>query len=189
VAEFTGRLVLRPSFTEEDVDEMAWDLNWDLVHHKKPEGDSEVDIWLTKNKEVEIHLIDDRLVGLRYFTLRGDKGEEVASQIAEEGELWAKADALAEIRAASGKRDKLMATYAAVLAAGGQDEDVVDALRSVMRDSDPGIRQSVIVAAAYVQWPGLLELVQEMSQHEAVDTVRENARILLEGIRGGGGNS
>ena len=82
-----------------------------------------------------------------------------------------------------------MATYAAVLAAGGQDEDVVDALRSVMRDSDPGIRQSVIVAAAYVQWPGLLELVQEMSQHEAVDTVRENARILLEGIRGGGGNS
>ena len=85
MAEFTGRLVLRPSFTEEDVDEMAWDLNWDLVHHKKPEGDSEVDIWLTKNKEVEIHLIDDRLVGLRYFTLRGDKGEEVASQIAEEG--------------------------------------------------------------------------------------------------------
>jgi len=188
VAEFTGRLVLRPSFTEEDVDEMAWDLNWDLVHHKKSEGDSEVDIWLTKNKGVEVHLVDDRFIGLRYFTLRGEQSKEVASQIAEECELWVKSDALAEVRAASGKSDKLMATYAAVLTASGQDEDVMDALRSVVRDSDPGIRQSVIVAAAYAQWPDLLELVQEMSQHETVDTVRENAQTLLEGIRGEGRN-
>lgn len=189
MAEFAGRLVLRPDFTEEDAYETAWDLNWDLTHYRKPDGDSLVHIWLAKKRDVEVHLVDDRLVGLRYFTLRGERGDEVARQLIDACALWAKEDALADIRAADGKRDKLTAIYAAALAAEEQDDEVVDALRAVARDSDPGIRQAVIVAAAYTQWPGLVELVREMSERETVDGVRGNARILLEGIRAETGGS
>lgn len=96
---------------------------------------------------------------------------------------WTSPDAVVAIQEANNRNDKLRAIYAAVLSApAAEDAAVVDALCPLVDDPDPGIRQSLIVATGYRPWPGLISMVRELRDRDPVDHVRENARILLEGI-------
>lgn len=187
--ECDNRLVVHPDFTEEEVHEVAWDLNWDLTHYQNKEGDNSIDAWVSKRKGVEIHLVSDGLVGLRYFTLYGEKGDEVARKIIDSCQLWEPGEALEHIRSAANRGEKLRAVYASVLGSVEQRDDVVNVLQEVAADPDPGIRQSVVIAAAYSQWPKLLDMVHDMSERDSADSVRRNAQILLEGLRSGEGES
>lgn len=48
--------------------------------------------------------------------------------------------------------------------------------------ADPGIRQSLVIAAGYFPAPGLVRLVQVLGDTDPIDHVRTNAALLVAGL-------
>ncbi|GAA3765219.1 hypothetical protein GCM10022225_59130 [Plantactinospora mayteni] len=180
--KFENRLVLKPDYERSELLRVAWDLDWDVVDFRRKEAGALIDIWVTYDGRVEIHFVDDRPIGMRYITLRGEGGASVVAQLMERCDLWSFSEATDRLRIARSRVDKLVAIHAAALTAPkSQDDSLVNAYREFLEDPDAGVRQALTIAAGYVPWPGLLGLVEHLRDHDPVGHVRENARILLEG--------
>jgi hypothetical protein len=182
---FKERLVLtQQSVTEDVLSDVAWDLDWTLEGAGRVGDDPYVDVWRTDDGSVEIHYVEDGMVGLSYLTLYGDDVTAVSEQLRARCGLWTPDAALAALRSATDRSDRLRALYAAALAATGEpDRSLVEAFLGVARrDEDPGLRQAVVVATGYLPWPELVDLVRELSQNDPVDHVRHNAAVMLEGL-------
>ncbi|GGN64281.1 hypothetical protein GCM10010112_24330 [Actinoplanes lobatus] len=183
-------MVFKNVDAELEVDQISFDDGWDMLQVEDPASDTFVNVWATADGSVEIHLVKDPMVGLDYLTLYGDDVADVQLDIEERSSFWSTGEALREIGRATDRDDRLRAVYTAALSATDAESDAVaEAFRTVSRDDDPGIRLSVVVATGYLQTPGLVEIVAGLAADDPHDTVRENARILLEGIereRGGG---
>ncbi|MGI5453420.1 HEAT repeat domain-containing protein [Streptomyces sp. CA-249302] len=183
----SSRFVLKQEYSVQRVKRLAWDLDWDVVDLRREEAGAFIDIWITYDKRAEVHHVDDEPIGMRYLTVRGEGRDEVVRQIQENCDLWGHGEARRELREATDRNQKLVALYAAVLTAPGeQEDDLVEELGVAARDEDPGVRQAVVIATGYLPWPGLVSLVEEVLVHDSVEHIRENAAILLEGLRGGG---
>jgi hypothetical protein len=184
VAEFKERFVLKPDYALSELRRVAWDLDWDIVDFRREEAGAFVDIWTTYDKRTEVHYVDDQPIGMRYLTLRGEGSGETAEQIREKCDLWALSEARQALRVATDRNDKLVALYAAALTApDAQDDSLVGDFRAVIHDPDAGVRQAVLIATGYLPWPGLVELVAQLRDNDPVEQVRENAGILLDGLR------
>lgn len=180
---FEERLVLKPDYTLSALRSVAWDLDWDIVDFRREEAGAFVDVWITYDKRTEIHYVDDQPIGMRYVIARGDGSAEVVEQLRRKCDLWSLPEAVAALRAASERREKLIALYAAALVAPpAQDDSLVGDFREAMRDPDLGVRQAVIIATGYVSWSGLVVLVEELRDSDPEQQVRENAQILLAGL-------
>jgi hypothetical protein len=64
-------------------------------------------------------------------------------------------------------------------------EQVAEAFQKVARDTDAGVRQSVIIATGYFPHRGLIDFVRQLRDSDPVGHVRKNAEILLSGHSGG----
>jgi len=181
------RLVLEQHVTKDDIELVAWNLGWIIWETDEEVSGSYVDIWLTQDQKTRIHVVDDRPVGLLYFTVHGDNVDLVEERIQENFDLWPFREAISALRDAPGRDEKLIAAYATALTAPvEQSEAVEDAFRELAQDTDPGIRQAVVIATGYAPLSGLIRLVEELRDHDPVEHVRENARILLDGLRADG---
>jgi hypothetical protein len=190
MTDFGHRLVLKPTVGEPHLLQVARARKWILDDVGDDNADTYIDVWLTADERTEIHYVEDSLVGLKYVTVRGEEADSVAESIRTDCDLWTLPEALAALRAATTKDERLMTAYAVALtAAGNQDPAVVDAFRVLAGDPDEGIRQSVVVATGYLPWSALVELVRQLRDTDPVAHVRENAHVLLEGIEryGNGG--
>jgi hypothetical protein len=157
--------------------------HWDLRGMGNRKAEIYVDKWVTFDGRTEIHYVEDSLTGLPFVTFRGAGSSEAAELIRTGCDVWGFSEALAAIGTAATRDDRLTAVYAAAFTAPGRQVDsAVEVFRSVSRDPDPGIRQSVIVATGYLPWPGLVELVRDLGDADPVDHVRHNARVLLDGL-------
>ncbi|WP_328367603.1 HEAT repeat domain-containing protein [Streptomyces sp. NBC_00445] len=186
MTNFKERLVLKQQPLDRTVlSQVSWDYDWDLEGAGRVGDDPYVDIWRTEDQSVEIHYVEDGMVGLSYLTLYGDDVSAVREQIISQCALWSPAEALAAERAATDRDDRLRAIYAAALSeSGASDPELVEAFRRIARtDEDPGIRQAVVVATGYLPWPELIELLEELRENDPADHVRHNAGVMLEGLR------
>lgn len=182
---FKERLVLKQQpLTRTVLSDVVWEYDWDLEGAGRIGDDPYVDYWQTADGSVEIHYVEDGMVGLSYVTLYGDDVSIARSQVESLCALWSPPEALAAERATT-DRDRLRAIYAAALSASAPpDRELIDAFKALARtDDDPGIRQAVVVATGYLPWPELVELVEELSRDDPTEHVRNNAAIMLEGIR------
>ncbi|MEU6657792.1 hypothetical protein [Streptomyces sp. NPDC046821] len=187
MTDFSHRFVLKPTCSIRDLKRLAWDLDWDIVDLRRSEAGAYVDIWITYDKRTEIHHVDDEPIGMRYLTVRGEAGDEVARQIQENCDLWSYQEARRALRSAADRNEKLTAVYAAALTAPAEEDGgLVAAFREVAHDADPGVRQSVVIATGYLPWPGLVRIVDEVLTRDPVDRVRRNSELLLEGLQRGG---
>ncbi|MEI8406877.1 MULTISPECIES: HEAT repeat domain-containing protein [unclassified Kribbella] len=183
MTEFVERLVLKSTFTSDDVDFVSMRRGWVLRQHRLPEGGAFVDGWLTLDGETEIHQVDDVPIGMRYLTVRGPGSTEVAHHIRKDCNLWSTTEALAELSTATTRDDLLPAIYAAALSATDQDAQVVaDAFRTVANHPDAEVRQSVLIATAYFPHPALIDLVRELRNSDPAADIRHNAQHLLEAL-------
>ncbi|KAB1150552.1 HEAT repeat domain-containing protein [Streptomyces luteolifulvus] len=182
----TERLVIKPSCTSDDVDFVSMQRGWILKKAQIQEAGAYVDSWVTLDRKTEIHLVDDRPIGTRYFTLHGPGSAEIARQIREDCDVWSAREALADLRGASTRDEKLRAVFAAAVSATEADaDDLIREFGTAARDSDAGVRQSVIIATGYFPHPGLVDLVGELRDGDPVEHVRRNAQILLDGLSEG----
>ncbi|WTX01022.1 hypothetical protein OG216_47240 (plasmid) [Streptomycetaceae bacterium NBC_01309] len=76
MTDFVKRIVIKSSFTSDDVDFVSMQRGWILKHHQKQEAGAHIDVWVTLDRKTEIHQVDDRSIGIRCFTLRAPAAEK-----------------------------------------------------------------------------------------------------------------
>ncbi|MFD7753023.1 HEAT repeat domain-containing protein [Streptomyces sp. NPDC059757] len=183
MADFDIRLTLKHVKAEPSVIRVAEMNDWDLRIMGNRKAQVYLDKWVTPDGRTEIHYVEDPLTGIPFVTFRGEGSGEAAQLVEAACQLWDFQEALDMIVTAHSRDDRLTAIYAAAFTAPERPVDsLVEVFRSLAADTDPGIRQSVVVATGYVPWPALVELVQHLADTDPVDHVRHNAQVLLEGL-------
>ncbi|MER6565673.1 HEAT repeat domain-containing protein [Streptomyces sp. NPDC001093] len=187
---FDRRCVLKPEVSRDDVELAVWEMDLNLFEMGDEEADVYVDIWRSDDESTEVHYVEDRPIGLAYMTLRGAAAQAYEQRIRESLACWSFDEVVDALTGAVDRDARLVAVYATVLTAAENPEEqrqreeaVAEQLRHVAADPDPGIRQSVVIATGYWPRPALVEIVREIQRSDPEPRVRENARILLEGIR------
>lgn len=184
VTGFVKRLVLKPHVTESDFELAAWGRNWLIREMDEEDAGALVDTWVSSDGTTEIHYVEDRSIGLNYLTLHGEATTLIEQQIREDLDLWSLPEALDALRAAEMSDDKRPALYAVALTAPPAPHDeVIDEFRDVAIDADPVVRRSFVEAVGYLPWPQLVELVEALRRDDPDPLVRDDARLLLEGMR------
>jgi hypothetical protein len=183
VTSYDIRLILKPSMTETNLFTVAQLNNWVLYDIGNRNAEVYINKWHAFDEKVWIHYVEDPLTGTAFVTFRGEGSAAAAQMVRDDCDLWEYPEALEVLQQASGRDERLTAAYAAALTAPTeQDEALVEEFRAFAHDSDPGIRQSVVVATAYLPYPALQELVTELSENDPEQHVRHNAQVLLEGL-------
>lgn len=182
----TQRIVLRPQVTPDDVQDIAWDLDWNAVEVGNRTSDTPVDVWATRDERTEIRLVEDRPIGMRYFLVRGPEREAVSTSIRNACPTWTPSDAVDFARRSADVDDILVGVYAVALSAESEDRaPAIEQLRALAAHPDAAVRQAVVIATGYVGWPELVAVVEEIHRDDPVDHVRTNAGVLLDGLRRG----
>lgn len=179
------RIVLRQHVTDDDVQGVAWDLDWNAISVGDRKQATWVDAWATVDGATSIHYVHDGPIGMRYFMVRGRDVVGVAQRIVDTCPTWTLANALDTARLATERDDRLIAVYAMALTAPDDPDPAVSSeLRRAAADPDPGIRQSVVIATTYLGWPDLVTVVEELQRADPVDDIRHNAGIMLSTVPG-----
>ncbi|MGW7681361.1 hypothetical protein ACWGID_11505 [Kribbella sp. NPDC054772] len=183
MTDFDERLVLRESFTSDDMDFVSMQRGWVLRQARMPEAGAFVDVWVTLDGRAEIHLVDDEPIGVRYVTVRGPGSSEVSDQVRSDCALWTTTEALQALTAASDSPGTITAGYVAALSATPDEADAVaQALLPLAEHPDPAVRRAFVVAAAYFSHPTLVERISRLASSESADQVRTDAQLVLEGL-------
>ncbi|MBQ0986080.1 hypothetical protein KBZ10_16475 [Streptomyces sp. F63] len=181
--EIKSRLILKPGIDETNMFQIARSRRWSLYDIGNKNSEIYRHIWHSSDGGVEIHYVEDPLTGLNFVTLRGPGAESIEQDIRSSLPVWTYPEALGALRSSDGRDDRLYSAYAAALTAPTtEDEPLVEEMRRMSVDTDPGIRQAVVVATGYCPWPSLVEIVKHLEESDAVENVRDNARLLLEGL-------
>ncbi|GGW64505.1 hypothetical protein AB0E64_25355 [Streptomyces caelestis] len=178
------RLVLRGSDGHRSLTELAWREEWDLteIRHTEPPF---VEVWDVPGRDAEVHFVRDEMVGLEYVVFHGADVAPEVQQVRDFCPLWTQSDAIDALGKVKDRDGKLRAIYAAALAATGPEDDrLITLFRSIaVNEQDSGVRQAVIVSTGYLPWDGLIQLVSEMRVNDPESRVRNNAQVMLEGLR------
>jgi len=182
--ESAQRLVLKPHVTDSDFELAAWDCNWLIREMGEEEAGALVDTWATADGATIIRFVNDSPIGLNYVRVQGDAVDLVERQIQENLEIWSISEAIDALRDADGPAAKRLALYVVALTAPSTpDDEVVGRLREAAADPDVSVRRSFVEAVGYLPWPALVEHVDELRRNDSDPVVRDDARLLLEGIR------
>jgi hypothetical protein len=180
VTDFAERLVLKASFTSDDMDFVSMQRGWVLRKARMPEAGAFVDVWVTLDGRAEIHQVDDEPIGIRYVTLRGPGADEVSDHVRSDCDLWSTAEALQALADAPDPDATITAGYVAALSATPDEADAVaQALLPLAEHPDPAVRRALVMATAYFNHPALVARVGELASAESAEQVRSDARLLL----------
>jgi HEAT repeats len=178
------RVVLRPEAGREDVDDVALDLDW-LFLRNFPSSEERPyeDMWIDRDERTYIHYIEDHLVDLRYLVLNGPDADQLRSEVVAVLAVHQPADGPAAWESARSEADRIQAVHLLALTADPDDHaEAAGYLRRAAEDTGVEVRRAVILAATYVGWPELRELLTELAQSDPDPTVVRDARLALEGL-------
>src|SRR5262245_12367787 len=177
------RIALRESVTRQKLDSAAWDNNWDFDQIiQRSETRPFEKIWLTPDEQTAIHYIEDFLLGINYLLIQGAEADQVAQQARATIETYSNADIRQMAQQAKGRDDNIRAVYYAAIAAPLQyDESFFKIFQQAFAHENPDVRSAGVVASGYVEWPEFREPLEKLQQSDPDETVREDARVMLEG--------
>ncbi|MBO0655498.1 hypothetical protein J1792_22780 [Streptomyces triculaminicus] len=176
------RVVLKSEVSRDDTATLGWNRGWKLDAIGR-EGSSPLrDLW--SKDDVSITYIEDPVVQLRYFVMRGPEARDVARDVREALAVWSVDETLGLLTRASGRDAKIHAIYLVALTASfDQDEQIVAAFRRVAQDGEVDARHALLVAIGYLaSWPALRELAETIQREDPAPAVRRDAGFLLEGL-------
>jgi len=179
------RLVLKGSASDDDISDAAWKHNWLRWDEHQPGPDSPYEmIWITKDQQSSLHFVKDHLIGVDYFLAEGPKAEELMEQVKSEFKTYNLDELLAKAKRAKGRDQNIEVIYQLAVAAPAKaDNQVLRVFEESATAKDADVRQAVIVAAGYVQWPEMETLLQRLAHDDPAPGPRHDAALMLEGLR------
>ena len=132
------RIVLRQHVTDDDVQGVAWDLDWNAISVGDRKQATWVDAWATVDGATSIHYVHDGPIGMRYFMVRGRDVVGVAQRIVDTCPTCTLANALDTARLATERDDRLIAVYAMALTAPDDPDPAVSSEAALGKEELPG---------------------------------------------------
>jgi len=171
------RIALRPEVSTDDVDGAAFSLGWPLAGVHEAEGGQPREDVYNAGDETTVHLLHDDNVALRYLVVRGENVDEVVEAIKTELDTVSPADAVKEYETG----DKT--TGLALLGVASDDGEVRPPFADALRDPDKNIRRAAILTLGYVGGRDAEALLEPVAANDEDEVIREDARVMLEGLR------
>jgi hypothetical protein len=183
------RVLLHLNVTEEQLEELALDLDWmpkglRAATDKAPYQH----VFQDETAGVYIHYVWDELLRIPYVLLRGDDVAAVEEKIRRSLPTYTYDEVVEHLRSASGRESVIDAICQVALLRSAEDRDsaedpeIVELLRRERQSDDVEIRRAVVTCAGYLEWPALLALITEVREIDSNETVRQDATLVLDAI-------
>jgi hypothetical protein len=178
------RIVLKESVSNDDIDRLAWQQNWELYDLlPRTEKAPLTKIWITPDEQTGIHYIEDFYISVRYLLLRGNDIEKIAEKIQASLDTYS----LEELHQKVGEvkdKNECIAVILRLGAATTQNYDprIFQDFKTLMSHPHPDVREAAMFATTYAGWREFREALQHLKEHDPEPTVRKFARTTLESL-------
>jgi hypothetical protein len=175
------RLPLHPEATQEEVDSMAYMADWTLAEiiTKNRERPHE-QVYEDRKDGTPIHYIRDWLLGVDYLVVPAQAPQ--TARIRKELHVVSLKEALAMVEAAETPEALRRAFFFAVLASPAPNPRVLALFERLLASSEIKLRRAAVLAAGYAEWRELRPLLARAATEDRRKQVREEARLMLEGL-------
>jgi hypothetical protein len=184
-----ARVILHPDVTDEQIEDVAMDLDWmELGIKPATEKTPYQRIWEDEIAKVVVRYIWDDLLRQPFLTLQGEDVSTVEQRICNALPSFTPEEIVESLHSASGYEPVIDAiALVALLGHAGygelsEDPEIVRLLEMRAQSEHPEVRNAVITAAGYLEWPAMLELVAGLRDRDPDQDVREQADLVLNAI-------
>ncbi|WP_143760866.1 hypothetical protein [Actinosynnema mirum] len=177
------RVLLDPRVEQEDVEEASLELLW-LFLEERPHTDStpHEHVWLDELSEVYAHFVRDDLLGVSFLLLHGDDVPEAERAVRAVLPTVTLEEVVAALATASDDTELVNALRFLAAALPVETPELVGLLTATARSGAVNARGAFVTAAAYLEWPRLLDEVARLRDEDPDQGVRANAAIVLDAI-------
>jgi hypothetical protein len=190
---YSRRYLLAPRSTEDEVATVAARLNWERLGEILEDSANLVShevIW-GRDEKLTLHYSEDLLSRSPHAFVTGDDQAKVdiVSRIVEQKLRPATLEEILEAAddVAGNIPDEMLAVLRLGLGAPlSFDERFFLRIRDAMQSSIFQLRKAAIWATSYVPWPQYIPLLVEVAEHDPIESLRSDARMLLEAYKSQG---
>lgn len=180
------RLVPKRNDPKSKLSTMSLDEDW-LVHRilLPTETQPKKIVWLTKDKQVAIHFVEDPMVDLDYIIVEGkqEDRDKVARLIRDKLAIYDDNDIRDIVEKAETPGERISAVQHAALAAPLEfDETYFKYITDALHDPDPKVRRAALTTTAYVAWRRLKQPMEELAESDPEPEIREFAAFGLKSL-------
>lgn len=174
------RIVVPPRVTNESVDDVSLDLCWIPLGSRPATNDTRLEyVWEDEVAKVYIHFVIDDMLSVAFFYLHGKDVALVEEQIRNALPTYS-LDALKKDLSKWTKPALLIPAISRIAALEpAEDHEITALLKQVAATGDIEVRQAVVTAIGYLEWPSLLELLEQLKNHDPDEVVRADAQLIF----------
>lgn len=138
--------------------------------------------WKSVEKDASVHYVEDPITGFRFFYVDGDEADSAIVTLIARFSPLMREEIEKMHREAEDPEEKAFSLFAAAISCSPQlfNESVFSMLTESARDQDPYVRYQAVSAMSYIPWLQFRDLLQELSDSDEDEEVREVAQNLLE---------
>lgn len=173
------RLPLRETVSRDDIDDATAACGWQLVNILPPqEGQPGQLIYATAGGAQLAYLVEDRQLGLYYFTAVGEGAQEAIDEL---GARLAGYDAAEVERMLASAEAPTMLRGLSVVALQQREpsDSTLAAFRRALEHEEPSVAGGALVAAAYGGWPQLVPMLRAFAAREPGAALAASAEQIL----------
>ncbi|MGW0791111.1 hypothetical protein ACWD04_23425 [Streptomyces sp. NPDC002911] len=184
----TRRMVLRPRFSEDEVNRLAVELGWPRreEYAADPEEGTPYQVVWAAGPKLSLHYFEDDIARNSYVVVVGEDAAAVrgAAEIIEVRlHTWRLDELVAEVDSSSGPTELTQAVIRAGLGAPEEfDDRFFTRINDALRHSDTRVRESAVWSVSYVPYPNYRPQLVQVRDHDPDEDLRDTAGLLLEGF-------
>ncbi|HEX7151246.1 MAG TPA: hypothetical protein VF618_07140 [Thermoanaerobaculia bacterium] len=176
------RIVMDPSVTLDDAETVPFKLKWQFGDYVKKKKDVPYEVIYRTPEKTEVHLVDDHVIGERYWTLSGPGITKMAAKLRDQVKTISVDDIPSYVDATKAEKVKHGIAFAALLAPEKFDKRFFAWFERGFSHRNPDVREQAIVGSGYVGWKELREKLEEVAENDSDAEIRKSAKLMLEGF-------
>jgi len=175
------RVLIRESVHPEEINQIAYENGWQFQELILPTETQPFEkIWVTADGEIQIHYIEDYLLGVRYLLVNGENRDTIISLIQTRIATFDRASIQLQLETATDANLAIRATYhLAVIAPEMFDPELFAYFKAMLLHPNNEVRRAAIFATAYAPWTEFRPYLERMKADDAAEDVREYAAFML----------
>jgi hypothetical protein len=131
-----------------------------------------------------VSYVDNQQIGVRYVKIDGPDAAGVRAELEPALPHYDPGTAYARATSEGNTQDRITGLFHLALARGPVPEpDVLRLIGELLLDRDATLRQAAVVAAAYLEWPDVLPMLDDLLTREPTGRTREDAKLVASRLR------
>ncbi len=177
------RIVLKNSVTNDDIDRLAWQQNWEFYEFHPRNEIRMSKVWITRDGETIIQYMRDYYANIHYYAIEGTDADKIAEKVRSSLDTFNLEELYQRAKNATEKKECIC--FILMLGAASPktfDTEIFSVFERMFSHKDLEVRSATAFATTYRAWPEFKKPLERLIENDPDQGVREYAQANLQSL-------